>query len=445
MPRVLIGYAPEDTKQAMTCADALRDVYGYGEVWYDDAATRGQLEWKRRMRDRFRSCELVVMLISSAALRSPYTHQLLEQADTAGKSIVLAVLGENLSVKGVPQPVREVLKAHRRVRVDRPDGAARLVTAARMLVPPPRPGSRAKSKASSNNILRTVLILATILGVVAILGYAAFVAFTVFLTLEEVGPYIAFDAETYMERGDRYRHDGEYELALEDYNEVIRLEPDSSLAYNRRGLVYAELKAYDLALADYNTALRLSPNDAVVIGNMAIVYSEVGDHEQSRATYNEALRLAPDDPVIHSNSGYNLMLMGDYEAALNAFNTSLQLRPDSALTTNIRGIAYRELGDYEQALVDHNTALSYDPAFYRAYVERGITFMRMERYDAALADLSHAVQLNPERSEAFAALGDAHYALGAYPAATAAYRDYERLAGELEPEMAARLAEMGTG
>jgi len=50
----------------------------------------------------------------------------------------------------------------------------------------------------------------------------------------------------------------QYDLAIADYSEVIRLEPKNASAYSNRGNCYKEDR-YDLAIKDYTEAIRLNP------------------------------------------------------------------------------------------------------------------------------------------------------------------------------------------
>ena len=51
----------------------------------------------------------------------------------------------------------------------------------------------------------------------------------------------------------------EYDKAIADYTEAIRLEPAQPAAYFNRGNARLEKKEYDKAIADYTEAIRLEP------------------------------------------------------------------------------------------------------------------------------------------------------------------------------------------
>lgn len=64
--------------------------------------------------------------------------------------------------------------------------------------------------------------------------------------------------------------------------------------FNNRGVVYGDMGNYDRAIADYDQAIRLKPNDADSFINRAITYRKKGDYDRAIADYDEAISLKPD-------------------------------------------------------------------------------------------------------------------------------------------------------
>jgi tetratricopeptide (TPR) repeat protein len=61
-------------------------------------------------------------------------------------------------------------------------------------------------------------------------------------------------AEAYLMRGDQYSEINDYDGAIDDYSQAIRLKPDYVEAYNNRGLAYSLFGKIDLptAIADFS-------------------------------------------------------------------------------------------------------------------------------------------------------------------------------------------------
>ena len=62
-----------------------------------------------------------------------------------------------------------------------------------------------------------------------------------------------------MARGDQALKAKDFDRAIAEYTEVLRLSPAHARAYNNRGYSYYKKNNLDLALADYDEAIRRDP------------------------------------------------------------------------------------------------------------------------------------------------------------------------------------------
>ena len=104
----------------------------------------------------------------------------------------------------------------------------------------------------------------------------------------------------YQWRGATYREMGDLEAALEDYDRVIELQPESYW-YNRRGLVHEENKQFDKAVADYTRAIELNPRWAVAYNNRGFARMNLKQWEKAKKDFETAIRLDPSAPTPYVN------------------------------------------------------------------------------------------------------------------------------------------------
>jgi formylglycine-generating enzyme required for sulfatase activity len=86
-----------------------------------------------------------------------------------------------------------------------------------------------------------------------------------------------------------------YLAAIDDFNQVIQINPDLADANYNRGLAYAKLGQYKAAIEDYNQELLLNPNNANA-------YDKLDESERAIADYNQALSINPNLPGVAHNS-----------------------------------------------------------------------------------------------------------------------------------------------
>ena len=97
-------------------------------------------------------------------------------------------------------------------------------------------------------------------------------------------------ATAFNNRGVAHKFKGEYDRALEDYDQAILLNPSFANAYNNRGVIYRLEGEYDRAIRDYDEAIWLGSNLPAVFYNRAIAYTEKQDYDHAVGDFDVVLR-----------------------------------------------------------------------------------------------------------------------------------------------------------
>ena len=94
-----------------------------------------------------------------------------------------------------------------------------------------------------------------------------------------------------------------YERAIQDYDEVIRLDPQDAATYNNRGNAYGKLGQHRRSIEDYDEAIRLDPQLAAAYYNRGTAYSQLDQAEGAIQSFDQAIRLNPEDAEAYRNRG----------------------------------------------------------------------------------------------------------------------------------------------
>jgi tetratricopeptide (TPR) repeat protein len=91
----------------------------------------------------------------------------------------------------------------------------------------------------------------------------------------------------------RLEHKKEYDKAIRDYDEAIRLDPKYALAFNSRGNAWSNKKEYDKAIRDYDEAIRLDPKYALAYFNRGYAWYEKKEYDKAIRDFDQTLLLDP--------------------------------------------------------------------------------------------------------------------------------------------------------
>jgi tetratricopeptide (TPR) repeat protein len=125
---------------------------------------------------------------------------------------------------------------------------------------------------------------------------------------------LALIALAFNNRGVAHRIKGEYDQALQDYEQAIRLNPNSASHYNNRGILYRMKHDYDRAIADYDEAIRLKSDFVAAFYNRALAYADKGDYDRAFADFDIVLRFNDKNALAIYARGMMQLKKGDAEA-----------------------------------------------------------------------------------------------------------------------------------
>ena len=284
--------------------------------------------------------------------------------------------------------------------------------------------------------------------------------------------------EAYFVRGMAYSHLRDMEKAFADYNACVRVAPTNYLGWSGKGVEELRRREWDLAIVDLSEALRLHPDDPYLAEKRAEAYlgkknylAAVSDDDNAAQWKsppsskdiefdNKIFPLVVSDPdyvAIFFDRALARISLHDIRSAIGDFNKVLALAPDYALAYNDRGLCERDMGQLDKALSDYNLAIAKDSKLVIAYLNRApllqqkgdlkgaigdytkILSVETNNFDAlfnraplrqaigdvngAMADFTAAIQVRSYHTEAYAARGFLYYNRLAFTNAAA---DFQR-------------------
>jgi tetratricopeptide (TPR) repeat protein len=177
-----------------------------------------------------------------------------------------------------------------------------------------------------------------------------------------------------------------------------------AIAFNNRGIAYYDDNQYEKAIADFTEAIKLDRGYADAYQSRASAYSDNGDHDKAVADYNQAIRLNAKDPIAFNNRCDELLIIHQVQAAIQDCNESLRMRPNHANTMMHRGNALLAAKQYAKAIDDYDAVLRQNPKDAWSLYGRGFAKLKQGN-GAGNADIDAAKAIQPKIAEGFESRG----------------------------------------
>ncbi|MBR1631074.1 MAG: tetratricopeptide repeat protein [Paludibacteraceae bacterium] len=170
------------------------------------------------------------------------------------------------------------------------------------------------------------------------------------------------DADLHFARSIEFACVQDYNSAIEDLNQAVRLRPDFVLAiFCRANLRY---KLLDIQRYNNPDNGKNEKNNSAQGANPSGLQNAF-DHELIMRDYDEVIRLAPDFAYALYNKANILCSIGDYEAAITIYDKVIQLTPDMAEAYFNRGLTKVYINQVKSGIDDLGKAG--ELGIYQAY------------------------------------------------------------------------------
>ncbi|XP_066523622.1 RNA polymerase II-associated protein 3 isoform X2 [Hoplias malabaricus] len=213
-----------------------------------------------------------------------------------------------------------------------------------------------------------------------------------------------------------------YAVAESDCNLAIALDRKYIKAYSRRGAARFALKNHQGALEDYEMVLKLDPEnleaqneikklnqilasqkqtdvkEETTLPEVAPVEADKQMEEEQQRRQEEQRR--KQEAVVQKDRGNAYFKEGKYEAAVECYTKGMEADTTNALLTANRAMAYLKLERFAEAEEDCTKAIALDSTYLKAFARRGTARAALGRFSEAKEDFEQVLRLEPGNKQA---------------------------------------------
>lgn len=150
-------------------------------------------------------------------------------------------------------------------------------------------------------------------------------------------------------------HQGNYQGALQDFNQAIALDPKDPLLFITRALCKNKLNDWEGARIDADTSVRIAQeNKDTLLSQYHETRDTIVDDGEREA---KAQKETSSPEVRFSNAGVRKFLSNDFHGCIVDLNQAIALNPNSCSAVMLRARCKGKLNDWEGAVADADMAI----------------------------------------------------------------------------------------
>jgi len=203
----------------------------------------------------------------------------------------------------------------------------------------------------------------------------------------------------YVERGIAYMALQDFDRAIGDFTQAIKLDPKNVKAFANRGAAHSARQEWDGAIQDFGQVIALD-RSAHAYADRAGMYLLAGQADRAIQDFSEAIKMDPGFVDAILTRGLTLASVKRCADAIPDFTRVIELKPDESKAYLERGIC-EEMGSHDDlALQDLSAHLSIDARSFTGLEHRAGVLFRLGQLDRAFEDYKRALELTPNSPRA---------------------------------------------
>ncbi len=164
-----------------------------------------------------------------------------------------------------------------------------------------------------------------------------------------------------------YHKQGQYDKALEAYNESMSYDDSKADVFYLRGETYTALEEYQNAIADYRAAIERFSRYDKAYQSLGYAYYKTGQFDQAMEALNQALEITPANPTAHLYKMLIYVTMNEIEQAQTEGSQGIAAL--SALPEEDRQLLLDRVKNELEAFAEENPNMTGEVAQLRKLIE----------------------------------------------------------------------------
>ena len=194
----------------------------------------------------------------------------------------------------------------------------------------------------------------------------------------------------------------DYEGAKQSFATLVEHHPSFDGGYLGRARLYLSQGDTIAAVEDIDRVLKINKNNVnAYVMRADIAISSNKDYKQALSDMDEAIKLQPRYAGYFINRAFLRYNLDDYYGAMSDYDYAIQLEPLNVTALYNRALLKAEVQDFNNAAKDLTQVINLRPDDYRALYNRAVVYRESKQYKKALADIDRVIEAFPDLAAAY--------------------------------------------
>lgn len=199
--------------------------------------------------------------------------------------------------------------------------------------------------------------------------------------------------DPYRYRGRAYLELNELALSANDFEKAIDYERQNIEIYFNLAYVKTLMGEYDSALNLYNEVIKLNPLNSNAYVNIGNLKGVMGDSKSAIEYFSKAIEVNPNDAVAYFDRANEKLIVSNLNGAIEDFTKAAEIDTNNINTIFILAETKIKVKDFAGAANDLQQIINLDSLNAKAYYMKGVSELSMNNKTQACLNLNKAGDL----------------------------------------------------
>lgn len=196
--------------------------------------------------------------------------------------------------------------------------------------------------------------------------------------------------------GNEYFRAAHYEEAVDAFKKALELKPDYDFAVINLANTYRKMGKIDDALLGFEYFLKKNPDNVQVLGRIGELQLARNDPDEAMVYFDRALKVDPKTSWIYNSKGAALLQKHQIQEAESSFRKALELNPKINMVHFNLAQIFEMRGSDAEAQQEYLKELEIAPKNYKASFNLGRSYLKSGKSSEAINYFQKAISDSPD-------------------------------------------------